>query len=263
MTADPNGTIQELDATERDRVCARELASVGYCIAEDVLPGKFVASLGEELFEKHHLDQRIAELGLQVGDRRFMVPVELSGLFADPSIYANSRVMAIAEAALGGDFILESFGVVVSLPGAAAQHSHRDGTALFSGPMAGLIPAYALTVALPLIEMNEVHGTTALWPGSHRYRAETAEANPVKPNVRAGSCAIWDYRLLHGGTPNVSNAVRPLVYGTYSMPWWRDSDNFHNGAQNRLNLPDGFLATVPTERRHLFSHVELGNLKGV
>ena len=45
--------------------------------------------------------------------------------------------------------------------------------------------------------MNEVHGTTALWLGSHRDQKSIAydEEEGIEPVVREGSCMLWDFRL--------------------------------------------------------------------
>ena len=53
--------------------------------------------------------------------------------------------------------------------GSAWLRWHRDGTELFApSGLDLLLPAVAITVGIPLLEMNQIHGTTALWPGSHR-----------------------------------------------------------------------------------------------
>jgi hypothetical protein len=44
-------------------------------------------------------------------------------------------------------------------PQAPAQHKHDDGGSLFAQTD---LNAVAITVGIPLLEMNEVHGTTAL-----------------------------------------------------------------------------------------------------
>ena len=43
--------------------------------------------------------------------------------------------------------------------------------------------------------MNEVHGTTALWLGSHRDANRASKEEGIEPVVREGSCMLWDFRL--------------------------------------------------------------------
>ena len=207
----------------------------------------FYAKYGEYLNEQEKAD------ALTVGNRRFMITVELEGPFANPLVYANPHLVPVLKAALGPNYVLDNFGVVVSLPGAEQQHMHRDGTPLFNGQLAGMIPVYALTTVFPLIEMNEQHGTTSVVVGTHRYRGD--DADPEVPVIPEGSAVLWDYRLFHGGTPNRSNQPRPIVYLTYGRKWWRDADNYKSNKQRRLALPDGFLDTVPEEARHLFGQM--------
>jgi ectoine hydroxylase-related dioxygenase (phytanoyl-CoA dioxygenase family) len=112
-----------------------------------------------------------------------------------------------------------------------------------------LLPIIAVTVAIPLLEMNEIHGTTALWPRSHRDEKFDSTEIGEEPIVREGSCAIWDYRLQHGGTPNRSAAPRPLLYMTYCRPWFIDHKNYQQ--QTPVRARKGFLADLPEDLRRL------------
>jgi len=249
------------DDTERLlRVAADALGKDGVCALDAVVdPGRVRTLRGE--FERGYSDyvnpQGKAD-ALEVGDLRFMVTTEMSGSFADPAVYANDVILGVVRAALAPDCILENFGVVVSLPGSKQQHIHRDGTPLFPNQVVpnqvvGLLPAYAVTVAIPLVEMNDSAGTTEVLPRTHRYQSDATSLGE-RPIVPVGSCVLWDYRLLHGGTPNLSDGARPIIYMTYSLKWWRDADNF-TGRQLRLALPEGFLDDVPDHAAPLFAHV--------
>jgi ectoine hydroxylase-related dioxygenase (phytanoyl-CoA dioxygenase family) len=102
--------------------------------------------------------------------------------------------------------------------------------------------------------MNEMHGTTALWPGS--YRDETLALAEIgdEPLVREGSCVLWDYRLRHGGTPNRSASPRPLLYMTYCRAWFVDHKNYQQ--QKPLRAPKRFLAELPEDLRRLLARVQ-------
>src|SRR5262249_50042596 len=145
-----------------------------------------------------------------------LITLDLEPPFDRREILANSWLCSVLKAALGDDFILGAYGVVCSLPGAPRQHIHQDGGDLF--PQAALnrmLPIAAATVAIPLLEMNETHGTTTLWPGSHRDETRASVEIGDEPLVREGSYVVWDYRLRHSGTPNRSTVPRPLLYMTY------------------------------------------------
>ena len=82
---------------------------------------------------------------------------------------------------------LAAFGVVCSTPSAPAQTVHRDGGTLFGSDIDRLLPTFAITVAIPLLEMNEVNGTTALWLGSHCDVSRNSNQENINPVVREGS----------------------------------------------------------------------------
>ena len=75
-----------------------------------------------------------------------------------------------------------------------------------------------------------------------------------EPRVREGSCAIWDYRLLHGGTPNQSVTPRPLLYMTYCRAWFWDHKNYRR--QAAVRAPKRFLADLPEDLRRLLARAQ-------
>ncbi|HUS97947.1 MAG TPA: phytanoyl-CoA dioxygenase family protein, partial [Hyphomicrobiaceae bacterium] len=153
---------------------------------------------------------------LQVGDRRLQITVSFEPPFDRPELFANAWLLQVLRAVFADDFVLGGYGVVCSLPGAQSQHCHRDGGILFSqSGLDRLLPAAAITVAIPLLDMNEIHGTTAIWLGSHRdcdlAAVHTSAEKSEEPVVQEGSCVLWDYRVAHAGTPNRSTMPRPLL----------------------------------------------------
>jgi ectoine hydroxylase-related dioxygenase (phytanoyl-CoA dioxygenase family) len=222
-----------------------------------------LAALAERFGDVQAADAHLPG-ALRVAPRRQMVTVPLEGAFARPEVYAHPTVLGLMAVALEQDFVLESFGLVVSFPGAPEQHMHRDGPFLFAGALSSLLPAHAVTVAIPLVDMTAERGTTRLYPGSHRPTHWKDTSVSVDPDVAAGGCIAWDYRTLHGGTENRSDRCRPLLYLTYSKPWWRDVENFApewnqgrpSPARARLILGSELWSGLPADRRFLFRHVE-------
>jgi len=233
------------------------LTKHGFVVLDHVLPVDTVTALREEFAGRYarYLQNREYDDTLKVGNMRYMITVDLSGGFADPLVYANPHVLALARQALDQDAILESFGAVVSLAGSRQQHVHRDGRVLFDASIAPLLPAHALTFVLPLVDMNDANGSTAVWPGSHRWKTRDENAPPVTLDVPVGSCALWDFRLYHSGTANRSNGPRPIIYATYSRHWYRDTHNFEKSGQQHLSFAENFLAGMTEDRRTLFAHV--------
>jgi hypothetical protein len=178
-----------------------------------------------------------------VSTGRFYASLAIDGPFADPALFASPALLPFLEGALGEGFVLDSFGIINALPGAAEQQWHRDGGVLFpESPVERMLPAAAITLAMPLVEMNDAHGSTGFSLGSHR-RPDPGELDCV-PTVPVGSCALWDYRVFHKGMENCSTAARPLVYAVYCRPWWIDVGNFNGGAGEKMVVGKAALAAL-------------------
>ena len=116
----------------------------------------------------------------------------------------------------------------MSLPGAESQVYHQDGVHLNQKVHK---PCYAINVFIPLVDYNNTNGPTEFCLGSHYLGHENfVKENTFIPIVKAGTPVIFDYRLGHRGLRNFSDAVRPVVYLTYSSvasgKEFRDSVNF-------------------------------------
>ena len=228
----------------------------GYVILDNIVPQDTVRSLHAEFLERYRdriKDQETAD-SLEVGGRRFMIPLHFSGGLGAAQIFANPHVIALVRMILDEDAIIDAFGAILSLSGAENQHIHHDGPILFNSEISRLLPAYALTFGLPLVEMNDISGTTALWPGSHR-RGSYEGAEPERPTIPLGSCMLWDYRTFHSGMANRSDHPRPMVYASYARCWYQDPVNFRKETLQRLVFEPGFLGCLPDNLRSLFAHV--------
>src|SRR5689334_15235640 len=182
-----SGTIEQASRTFR---------TDGAVIIENIVDIALIAAARREFLERYSscLDGPEREETLVVGSRRLLVTITLEPPFSDPRLFANPYLLPILGEALDSDFVLAAFGVVCSLSSAPAQPRHHDGGFLFS--RLGLdqaLPTTAITVGIPLLEMNDVNGTTALWLGSHRDSKRMA-GEGVEPAVREGSCMLWDFR---------------------------------------------------------------------
>ena len=139
-----------------------------------------------------------------------------------------------------------------------AAHSPGRGRPFPAGGVEPLATYNCRNSWIPLLEMNEIHGTTALWPGSHRDETRASTESGDEPLVREGSCVLWDYRLRHCGTPNRSAMPRPLLYMTYCRPWFMDHKNYRK--QIPLRARGGFLADLTDDLRHLLVRVQTAHI---
>ena len=249
----------ESETIERASRCFR---ADGALMVEDIIDTAIIAEAQRAFHEvySHYLGGSTHEDALSVGDRRLLITIRLESPFDDPQFFANPYLLPILNVALDDGFVLGAFGVVCSLPSAPIQQEHDDGGILFpQSRLNGLLPAAAITVGIPLIEMNEVHGTTALWLGSHRDASAALKETAIEPVVREGSCMLWDFRLKHGGTPNGSALPRPLLYLTYCRPWFVEYLNFSakkNPKQKPLLARKTFLSGLSEQHQGLLARVQ-------
>lgn len=251
----PNFKISQAAAVPdivQEIACAR-FREAGVMILEDVISPELVAAAHADYSERYAAYHRDIEYddARHVGDRRNMISVAVSGALADPAIYANPSAMPLIRTLLGEEVILGSLVAVTSLPGSEDQKFHVDMPLLFENAEIGAqVPVYCVTLVLPLVDMNPDNGTTAFFPGSHLTVSEEPSGEAVLPDVPVGNAILFDSRIWHHGTPNRSDAPRPVLYNTYQRPWYRDVVNF--GRQKPLIIDDDTLARVDPANRHLF-----------
>lgn len=241
--------------------CAsRRFDNDGALIIEDIVDISLVAKARRVFLEGYsrYLDGRKRDNVLMTGGRRLMITIDLQPPFNDPQLFANPYLLPMMEAALDGGFVIGAYVIVCSLSAAPAQRGHTDsGGPLFpSSRFDRLLPTSAITVGIPLLEMNNVHGTTALWLGSHREATHVSDEEGIEPVVREGSCILWDYRLWHGGTANRSAVPRPLLCITYCRPWFFDYRNFggkKNPKQSPILMKRGFWSALSEQHQRLLA----------
>jgi ectoine hydroxylase-related dioxygenase (phytanoyl-CoA dioxygenase family) len=236
---------------------SRGLRDAGTLILEDIINPALIREAREAFLQRYdrYLGGQEHHDALRVGDKRLMITVDLEPPFERRELIANPLLLSVLKAAFEDDVVLAAYGVVCSLPEAPRQHIHHDGADLFrQAALNRLLPVVAVTVGIPLREMNAMNGTTALWPRSHRDDSLALTEIAEEPDVREGSCAIWDYRLRHGGTPNRSNAPRPLLYMTYCRAWFLDHKNYLQ--QAAVRAPKRVLADLPEDLRRLLARAQ-------
>lgn len=186
-----------------------------------------------------------------VGDKRFTFPVRLRPPFSDPNVFANPVLLDLLTDAMGAKPVLNAFGAVVTYNGARMQHVHREHPLLFASDEANRsLPTYAVTVLVPLVDLDESMGGTQLWEGTHKLDADTKwQGDPTVCYTPAGSALVFDYRVYHGGMPCSSEGLRPLLYFTYSLPWFVDTLAFESHAA--LGITERELGMVDEEHRDL------------
>ncbi len=204
----------------------------GFLKIENLFPRELIQAAAD-IYEKGlNFDEEAMTLdfGTQVSDKRYIVPITLKAPFNDPALYANSLLKPLLEMILGPELILGSMGAITALPGALEQHLHADYRCLFNENM-GMscsIPTYAITFAVPLVDIDPVNGPTKVWAGSHKTYPIEQKMTSYPMHLLygpIGSCYFWDYRTFHAGGSNHSEKMRSLLYMSYTRCWFKDFFN--------------------------------------
>ena len=216
------------------------------CLVIDRLFASSMIDAAHDLFNRQYedVDFDALETAYRVDEGRYHLPVPMEGVLAEDALLAHPMIVATMAALLGEDCRIDSLTFVVSLPGAPDQRVHRDHRSLFceTAVSSASLPPYAITLSIPLVDLDPECGTTRLWPGSHAVPSDgdalpEGSQAPIEPMLQRGGCHLMDYRLWHQGMANRSKAPRPILYATYVRPWFTDADNFARHA--KLDLPEG------------------------
>ena len=244
----------------------QQLEDDGYLLVEGLCDPEFIAHLLEVSLNRS--DQVMSALGAQsigIGSAagfdevvqrspgRWDVPISPSEFGVDER---DLPWWPLIAAVLGEDAEHSFSGVVYSDPGSPAQYWHIDSPHVTEDHL----PAHALNVMIALHDTPLSMGPTELARGSHRltnhlqnpalvsdklvYQHETtapeqlvAHTGQVVPQgfssaLTAGSCLIFDDRILHRGLGNTSDRRRSMVYFSYRQKGY--SENTHFEAQRSI-----------------------------
>lgn len=242
-------------ARSKRRLAGRLFREYGTLIVENVFEESLMDRLAATFEDQYrvYLSDARPEDALQVGNKRFMITVDVADVFNNASLYAAPLLTPILARLLGEEFILGSFTAVTSLPGAADMRVHKDHPALFSADeLPGPQPTVGVTTLIPLKGFDLSMGTTRIWKGSHRVSSEeAAEMEWQDPCAPKGSCLLMDYRLSHQGLANRSQFVRPVLSLVYNRPWFRDCVNYE--LQEPLRITRSEFERVPEDWQRLFA----------
>ena len=236
---------------------------------ENLFPMGLLSRIRREVLRRHesgelHKQGLIRDIG---GRYAALLPFE--GPFLERAFYANPRLQAMLGALLGSSYCIGSLETVISLPGSSPQHQHIDGPLRFERaigkkkvPFRGdlsELPPYAVTLCVPLCDVDEENGPTAICPGSHRSallpkppsESQVLREFPVEHMVgKFGRSFFFDYRTFHCGMPNYTREPRPILMFVFTRSWFRDPNLVDVFPRVVISKRD--LARVPERHRQLF-----------
>lgn len=248
---------------------AETFARQGCLVINRLFDPALIEAVGEEYRRQYHsLDPANLPLHMKVGNRRVHLPLQLRGALLDPALYAHPLLMAMLTNILHTPFLIDNLNCVTALPGAPEQHFHRDHPLVFAEEegLAARLPAFAVTVAIPLVDLDPKTGTTKLFAGSIGAKGDgktgpASYAEQICPFVQRGGCFLMDYRLWHRGMANRSDRDRPILYIVYAREWFTDVINFQEHARLSIDLADA--RRIPADHRRLFRRLAAKGLHDV
>lgn len=225
----------------------------GAVLFRDMFP-KALVDKARETFLTHFEDLKKSEMGQPnfVGNKRYTFPVRIVEPFNNPSLFANETMLNLLQESMGQRPIINAYGAVVTYPGANSQHVHREHPLLFIKDEHNcVLPTYAVTVLIPLVDLNASLGGTQLWPQTHKLGLDAGHEDPSTVlYAQKGDALLFDYRTFHGGMPCSAEELRVVLFITYSLPWFRDTLAFES--HDALALSQEELNCIPEQYRDLF-----------
>ena len=271
-------TISTIEFTKRDAkgLSPRTLRKLqagmkrdGAVAFDNLFPAALLRKMRAYVMRRHETDAlRANGLVRDIGGR-YSALLPFEGPFLNPKFYANPVLAEMLGALLGADYCIGSLEAVVSRPDSSRQHQHIDGPIRFDRAIGGKkkryqgdlsdLPPYAVTLCVPLCDIAEENGPTAIWAGSHRValspkipsEASIQRRFPVEHMVGGlGRSFFFDYRTFHGGTPNESDEARPVMMFVFTRSWYRDPNLVD--VFPRVIITKENLARVPERHKRLF-----------
>lgn len=255
-TLAPLAPVAPLD----DRVAAAVEAFKrdGVAVIEDVVDPALLAKCWSQIERDYPADRLSGASGFPLDDdaRRFSMALTLDGALAEREVLLNAHVCGFADAVLGNDAVMDSFGLLLSLPGAPDQKVHFDALLFPDTALDRVLPTTTIAVAMPLVTMDEVSGTTAFWRGSQRTQTTDGEPD-FAPRVDVGSVLLWDYRVWHRGLANRSDRPRPVLFSGLCRSWWYESKAAETEGYEKLAIARGVWDALRPRERHFLRRAKV------
>src|SRR5687768_18392283 len=208
----PGGTMTMLSTTDR-----RQLDELGYLVLPDFVTEPMLEAMRErvEALWSEEGDDAGSEFRLEPGTRRLANLVDKGDVFARMIVMPG--ILECIEAVIGPDYKLSSLNARSTNPhNPEAQPWHVDAAAI-----ADERGYWVCNTIWMLDDFTPDNGATRMVPGSHKWRsrpqdvlADPRAAHPqeVLLTGRAGSIAVMNAHLWHGGTANRTSAPRLAMH---------------------------------------------------
>ena len=220
----------------------------GWCLLDGVIPADQIDAIRESVtatVSEHRGDYPGAP------DRVGFVPGLINHNQSFASYLAEPRLLQIAEQLLGQHVRISYTSAIINEPGNVRGNWHADWP--FNQTVAGRIPApypdavFHLTTLWMLSPFTPENGGTLIVSGSHRTDNNPTGDNGINPTAAyptemqvtgdAGSVLVFDSRLWHATSPNMTGEPRVALAVRYA-PKWLNLDVLLPGSDERKRLVD-------------------------
>jgi ectoine hydroxylase-related dioxygenase (phytanoyl-CoA dioxygenase family) len=197
----------------------------GFCVLRNHFPAEKLRRWNKEfapLLQKHIETEGDVK---NRGTARYYVTLPFVKPFADEEVFVDPDVLAIVENLIGADFVMPQLATDTPFKGSEYQEIHRDAPPLFP-EWERETPSFQLAVNFPLVDVTAENGPFETTRGTHLLTKEeglrcleTGEAKIEQIFMNIGDVMIRDVRVLHRGTPNMTDTPRPMCVIGYSRKW--------------------------------------------
>ena len=212
----------------RDKII--EINEKGYCVLKNHLAARLIDACREAFWPLFlaYLQNHREEPNR--GPHRHFVAMPFEPPCFAPEFFFNDEVLAIVRGAMDDRIVADQWGCDTPLRGSEYQGIHVDYQhPLFAEAPDLPLPAYMLVVSFGLVRITPENGAIEIAAGTHRMKRHEAQRavedagikmQPVPLDI--GDVLIRHPWALHRGTPNRTDAPRPLVTIRYVRRWYAD-----------------------------------------
>ena len=237
----------------------KQIEEVGYALIPDTFDNTTVTKLLELC--KSHFEQSKRKVSQDVPYLNLNHPtlynLQNKDLFFLKSIFSSNELREILIHFLNDkwykqipadqpNYILRSFGARSSTD---PMPLHIDSFIPYSGK-----EVIVMQCAIILEDQNLNNGCTVVVPGSHQageYAEQDKIDNAIPIQPKKGDLVIWDSRLWHGTTKNISGGSRWSAIATFSRWWIKQNFNITN------NLPQKYYSELSSEERSILGYCSI------
>jgi hypothetical protein len=231
----------------------RELHDQGFCVLRNHFPKRLVDTCREAFWPVllDYLESHGREPNR--GPRRHFLPMPFEPPCFAPEFFFDGFVLSIVRGAMDERVVADQWGCDVALPGSEYQAAHVDyRRPLFAEAPDLVLPMYVLVLSFGLVGISRENGPIEIAAGTHRMGRKEAmravaggEIEMKAVPLEIGDVLIRHPWAVHRGSPNTTDAPRPVVTIRYVRRWYTDDSREANG------LPRAVWQSLTAEQREV------------